>query len=178
MAGDIRRRVRFGYCWRGAVLAALAATLSGCGPDNQYERAYFAAREAERLEQEDMRRTLTTPLPDQEVLDLVREKTSPDDAGSTGDWLQRRLSELPGQVLFPRWQVARRGSSKYEVTFTFTWIDSTNHISSQGYAWTVDGGLKLVSDPRPIEVTAASPRAHSAAEKQQRRLHDPSYSLE
>lgn len=178
MTGGARRKVWFGPCSHGAALVALAAALAGCGPDNQYERAYFAAREAERLEQEDMRRTLTTPLPDQEVLQLVREKTSPDDSGSTGDWLQRRLSELPGQVLFPRWQVARRGSSKYEVTFTFTWIDATNHISSRGYAWTVDGGLKLVSDPRPIDVTDMTPRTHSAAEKQQRRLHDPSYSLE
>lgn len=152
--------------------------LSGCGPDNAYERAYFAAREAERMEQEDMRRTMTTPLPDQEVLQLVREKAAPDGTGATDDWLQRRLGELQGQVLFPRWQVARRGSSKYEVTFTYTWIDITNHISSRGFAWTVDGGLKLVGEPREVEFNEATPRPRNAAEKQQRRLHDPSFSLE
>ncbi len=159
----------------GAVLAAL---LLGCSPPTESERAYFEAREAERMEREEMKRTLTATLPDQELLELVQEQPSPNGVGTMRDWVNWKTSELKGQVLFPRWLVTRRGASKYEVRYSFTWIDPTNHITNRGFFWTVDGGLKLVSEARELQVVDQSPRARSFSEQQQRRVRDESYSLE
>lgn len=161
-----------------APACAVLLALAGCGPTTESERAYFAAREAERLEHEEMRRAITTPLPDQEVLALVREEDSPDGAGTMMDWVQRQIARLKGQVLFPRWQVTRRGSSKYEVRYTFTWIDATNHISSKGYFWIVDGGLRLVGAPHELDAVEVGPRVRTPAEVQQQRIRDEEYSLE
>lgn len=158
------------------IMAGLAA--GGCGVQTEQERAYFAAREAERLEREEMQRVLTATVPDEELLELVREQPSPNGVGHMMDWVNVQVGAMKGQILFPRWQVTRRGSSKYEVRYSFTWIDPTNHISSCGFAWTVDGGLKLVSEPRVLEAVDMTPRARSFSEQQERRVRDESYSLE
>jgi hypothetical protein len=165
---------RFSIPWASGV----AALLLGCGMGTEQERAYFAARDAERMEREEMKRTLTATVPDGELLDLVRGQPSPNGVGTMMDWVNWRATELKGQVLFPRWQVTRRGSSKYEVRYSFTWIDTTNHISSRGFVWTVDGGLKLVGEPREMAAQDLAPRARSFTEQQERRVRDESYSLE
>lgn len=152
--------------------------LAACGPTTEAERAYVQAREAERLEREEMRRTLVAAIQDDEVLKMVQEKESPDGAGTMMDWLGRELQGLKGQTLFPRWQVTRRGSMKYDVRYTYTWIDPSERISTRGWMWTVDGGLRLVGEPHELAPVDTSPRARTISRQQGDRIRSAERSLE
>ena len=150
----------------------------GCGYYTESERAYYANREAERLQQQDQRNALVATLPNQEVLDLVYETDAPDGIGKTKGWATREVEALSGQVLFPQWLVARRGASRYEVRFTYTFIDATNKMARRGYAWTVDTALKLVDAPVPIVLSAPVQMGRNFEEKNERRVQDEEESLE
>ena len=65
-------------------------------------------------------------------------------------WLDRQLKAFTGEIMFPRWDASQRGTSKYEVHFTFTLIDAENRIVKRGYAWPVDMALMVVGTPREL----------------------------
>ncbi|MFH0907636.1 MAG: hypothetical protein V1929_02600 [bacterium] len=85
------------------------------------------------------------------VVAMVQMSSAKEGDGTMGDWVDRRLKELTGQLMFPRWQAERRGASKFEVQFTFTLIDEENRIVKRGYAWSVDVPLNLVGPTRELE---------------------------
>jgi hypothetical protein len=80
---------------------------------------------------------------------LVQGSASPE-GGMTDAWLKKQLGQVKGETMFPQWSVERRGTSKYEVQFTYTLIDVDNRIVKRGFAWSVDAGLQLVGPPREI----------------------------
>ena len=82
---------------------------------------------------------------------MVQMSPAKEGDGTIADWVDRRLKELTGQLMFPRWQAERRGASKFEVQFTFTLIDEQNRIVKRGYAWSVDVPLNLVGPTRELE---------------------------
>lgn len=85
------------------------------------------------------------------VVAMVQRSPAKEGDGTIADWVDRRLKELTGQLMFPRWQAERRGTSKFEVQFTFTLIDEENRIVKRGYAWSVDVPLSIVGPTRELE---------------------------
>ncbi len=163
---------------RALALGCLVLLGGGCGYYTESERAYYANREAERLQQQEQRNALVATLPNQDVLDLVYEAEAPDGIGKTKGWALREVEMLSGQVLFPQWLVARRGASRYEVRFTYTFIDTTNTMARRGYSWSVDTALKLVDAPVPLVLSAPVQMGRNFAQKNERRVQDEEESLE
>ena len=150
----------------------------GCsrpGPSDKVKRMSWEAPARDRT---DAREAVLPAVPDEDVLTLVRESPAPDGNGLTQDWVMRTPDSM-SQLLFPRWQVTRRGATRYEARFTYTLIDATNQISRLGYAWNVDAALKIVEAPKPFthqEPTVRSGRTLS--QQQRRRIQDEESSLE
>lgn len=113
---------------------------------------------------------------EEDVLELVKEQPAPEGDGTVVEWLQRTLVSPRAQALFPRWTVQRRGASRFEVRFTYTWIDRANQIENRGFRWQVDGALRTVKGPEELEV-GESARARSMSDQQQRRAENPEYNL-
>lgn len=158
--------------------AFLELGASGCGYDTPSEAEFFARKEAERLARQQQRDAVIAQVPDAEVLGMVGESPAPDGSGSTSDWVARMVGNTDAQVLFPRWQVSRRGASKYEVRYTYTTIDETNHLSRAGLRWMVDAALKMVEGPDTMLLEDASRPERSLDQQQRRRVRDAAYSLE
>lgn len=153
-------------------------TLVGCSRSRPSEKVKRMSWEAPARDRTEAREAVMPAVPDEDVLTLVRESPAPDGNGLTQDWVMRTQDPM-SQLLFPRWQVTRRGATRYEARFTFTLIDSTNQISRLGYAWNVDAALKIVDAPKPFthqEPTVRSGR--SLSQQQRRRIQDEESSLE
>lgn len=124
------------------------------------------------------RDSVVPAVADEEVLDLVRESPAPDGVGLMSEWVTRGVN-ASDQLLFPRWQVARRGATRYEVKYTYTLINVTNQLSRQGYSWNVDAALKLVGPPVALVLNEPLPaQARSFSQQQRRRIQDEEASLE
>ena len=67
------------------------------------------------------------------------------------EWIERQTDGGEGQVMFPRWDVRRRGTHNYEVRFTYTLIHDDYRIEKRGYSWQVDQVLRLVSAPVALD---------------------------
>ena len=159
-----------------AAAAFAIAVLAGCGRDEAApgrgdEKA--SERSSRALQGAASRATETG------VVAMVQMSPAKDGGGTMGDWVDRRLKELTGQLMFPRWQAERRGASKFEVQFTFTLIDKENRIVKRGYAWTVDVPLNLVGPPREMEPEYTQPvDARRRQLYEERRALDAEKSLE
>jgi len=126
----------------------------------------------------DARIAAVPAVPDAEVLNLVRENPAPDGQGLTKEWVERLVDARP-QALFPRWQVMRRGATRYEVKYTYTLIDSTNQITRVGYTWGVDAALKVVDAPKVMtQAEPASSPDRRFTQQQRRRIEEEEASLE
>ena len=170
------QRASTGCTWIAFLL--LAGAGAGCGFGTESERAYFAAREAERLQQLELRDAVVAETPEVEVLSLVTDDAAPDGSGTTGDWVKRAANETGGQLLFPRWQVDRRGANRYEVKYTYTLIDSTKHLSRRGFLWNVDTALKVVGKPHPLVLAEPARAGRTFNQQQERRISEEEASLE
>ena len=110
---------------------------------------------------------------------MVQEARAPDGNGLIPEWVDRQLENIRNLVMFPRWEVLRRGSNRYEVRYTFTQIDGAS-MTKRGFFWNVDVVLKLVSSPRelaPSEV-ANRQRTEEVTQQQRRRIREHELSLE
>lgn len=63
------------------------------------------------------------------------------------EWIRQQEESSDGQVLFPRWDVRRRGATKVEVRFTYTLLHDDYTVERRGYSWQVDQVLRLVGPP-------------------------------
>lgn len=156
-------------CWPAPVVAALL--LLGCGPHSDTSRVYQPGATGDS--------TLSGPvvtMSETDVFELVQEQSAPEGEGTVVDWIERKLTSPAGQALFPRWQLQRRAANRFEVRFTYTWVERSNEIENRGFAWQVDGSLRTVEGPKEI---AASSAAHTVtfSDQQQRRAQDPAYNL-
>lgn len=152
--------------------------MAGCGYQTESERAYFDAKESERLTQLEQRNALVAVVPDKDILEMVQEEAAPDGEGTVKDWVGRQANLTSGQVLFPRWQVMRRGANRYEVRFTYTLIDATNHLTRLGQTWNVDHALKIVGKPQALKLGDPQPQGRSFIQQQSRRIREEEDSLE
>ncbi len=160
------------------LVLSLQGGLAGCSRPRSTEKVKRMSWEAPARDRTDAREAVLPAVPDEDVLTLVRESPAPDGNGLTQDWVMRTPDSM-SQLLFPRWQVTRRGATRYEARFTYTLIDATNQISRLGYAWNVDAALKIVEAPKPFthqEPTVRSGRTLS--QQQRRRIQDEESSLE
>ena len=164
--------------YRRGVFALILGLLSGCGYQTESEKAYFDAREAERLTQLEQRNALVAVVPDKDILEMVQEEAAPDGDGTVKDWAGRQADRATGQVLFPRWQVMRRGANRYEVRYTYTLIDATNHLTRMGLSWSVDHALKLVGKPETLKLGDPQPQGRTFIQQQSRRIREEEDSLE
>jgi hypothetical protein len=160
------------------VVALLLAVAAGCSPPSASNRSRRTGWETERPGTLDARTAVVPAVPDEDVLDLVRDHPAPDGRGLTREWVER-VVDVRAQALFPRWQVARRGATRYEVKYTYTLIDATNQITRVGYTWGVDAALKVVDDPQTMTVAepAATPDRRFNLQ-QRRRIEEEEASLE
>lgn len=152
-------------------LAVSVALTASCGPASEQ------AEHADEFWPTDLSApAVPPPLRDEDLIALVTAQPAPEGNVSVTAWLERQLAATGGQALFPRWQVSRRAANRYEVRFTYTWINRDNQIEQRGYAWSVDALQNTVEGPFSIgDAEPASPR--SLEELQQRRAEDPSYNL-
>ena len=159
-------------------VALLLAVLTGCSPQPATDRSRRTGWETDRLGALDARTAAVPAVPDEDVLDLVRDHPAPDGQGLTREWVER-VVDARAQALFPRWQVARRGATRYEVKYTYTQIDATNQITRVGYTWGVDAALKVVDAPQTMTVAepAAAPDRRFNLQ-QRRRIEEEEASLE
>lgn len=155
----------------GVLLLGISGGLAGCSPPVDSSRDMVAT-----LEGEPMPAGPVVQIREEEVLQLVKEQPAPDGGGTVEDWLRRELVTPRAQALFPRWTVQRRAASRFEVRFTFTWIDRANQIENRGYRWQVDGALRTVKGPEALAVEESA-RVRSLGDQQQRRAENPDYNL-
>lgn len=113
---------------------------------------------------------------DAELINLVLQQPAPDGEGSVSNWIDRLYLSVEGQPLFPRWQTRRRAANRFEVRYSFKWVERDKPIENRGYVWLVDPSLRHVEGPRVLAETGSS-RARSFADQQQRRAEDPEYNL-
>jgi hypothetical protein len=88
--------------------------------------------------------------PEQQALDMVKKypaQREPDDGKelTVEGWIKNILDNEKGEILFPKWDVRRRGFQHYEVRFTYTVIEPDYSINKRGYSWNVDVNLKMVA---------------------------------
>lgn len=126
------------------------ALLFGCSPVSDSERAYLEQRKAERTKEEALANTLENGVEDSEIIDMVKDSSSPREGMKTSEWTEDMVSRYPGDVMFERWNAVRQGQEKYRVEFTCTVMGENNMISKQGWFWTVNQVLKLISPPQEI----------------------------
>lgn len=161
-----------------ALVAVALAGVSGCSPQAQPNRSRRTGWETERSAALEARTAAVPAVPDEEVLSLVREDPAPDGQGLTKDWVER-VVDARAQALFPRWQVMRRGATRYEVKYTYTLIDATNQITRVGYTWGVDAALKVVDAPKTVtQAEPASSPDRRFTQQQRRRIEEEEASLE
>lgn len=175
-----RRSLTRMVVWGGVLVLVVFIEIGffGCSRPQKSERTKRILQIAERKSGLDPRDTVVPAVPDAEVLALVHESPAPDGEGNTTEWVRRSMDSTV-QKLFPRWQVVRRGATRYEVKYTYTVINTTNELTRQGYAWNVDAALKTVGPP--VLVSMADPLAplgRTFSQQQRRRIQDEEASLE
>ncbi len=154
--------------------------LAGCSPVTEGERQYLERRKTEREQREALRTALVEGAKDEDVLQMVREALAPEGAGTMEAWVDRKTAAFRDQIMFPKWEVLRRGSSKYEVRYSFTVMDANSAMSKRGFYWNVDFDLRVVSLPKeimPAEL-AAKHLVPDPAMKLKKKLREAELSLE
>ncbi len=136
--------------------------LAACSPSDSYERVQrsrsFEGERALPRDEDSLREVVADSVNTEDVLKLVKRYPAPQSDHDTETWLTKKLHDDPGRVMFPRWEVLRRGSSKYEARFTYTYIGEDNRMVKRGLTWNVDTVLKVVSPPRDLQDEAARTR--------------------
>lgn len=159
---------------RWASAAALAAIgLAGCAPPSDREREFFEERDMERQQREAFARSLESGAEEGEVLKLVQGSAAEDGEGTVEEWIVRQLGMIEGQVLFPRWEVRRRGASKYEVRYLCTVVADDHSVQKRGYSWNVDLVLRIVGphsvlDPEDLTQRTRGRMSQQRQQKQAR----------
>ena len=154
--------------------------LAGCGPVSDSERAYFEARANQQEQSEMLRALINSRQTDADVLQMVKAAPVKEGEGNMEEWVGQQMTFVVGQVLFPRWEVQRRGVSTYEVRYTYTHIDASNQLYRSGFKWDADPLVKVISAPSVIKPTAvdARNRAGNLDERRVRRIAEHEASLE
>lgn len=161
-----------------SAVALILTVATGCSPQPTLDRSRGTGWEPERLAALDARTAAVPAVPDEDVINLVRDHPAPDGQGLTREWVER-VVDAQAQALFPRWQVARRGATRYEVKYTYTLIDATNQITRVGYTWGVDAALKVVDAPQTVTLAEPSSSPDRRFNLQQRRrIEEEEASLE
>lgn len=142
------------------------------------EKAYFDARDAERRELQAVREAINDSSVDSEVIDMVKQSEAPGAAGTTEEWLKTIGTVRGGTVMFPEWSVSRRALHKFDVRFTYTLIDVSNHVAQAGYSWQVDTILRSVGPPRDVSAAEAPSTGRLKAPPMRTRFSDKDLSLE
>jgi hypothetical protein len=122
-----------------------AVLVCGCDEPGSSETRYVL-RQHEGLP--GMERTEAVDEPDA-VLEMVK-ASEIEDAGevlTVEQWVERQLQADGGQVMFPQWEVKRRGTRRYTVDFTYTLLRDNYAIEKKGFRWNVDYVLQLVGAP-------------------------------
>lgn len=169
-----------GWARKRASLVSLfmLGLLAGCSESRKTETTRHLAWEDSARPAAEVRDQVVPAVPAEDVLALVRESPAPEGGGLTQDWVMRTKDPM-SQLLFPRWQVVRRGATRYEARFTYTLIDATNQISRLGYTWSVDAALKLVDAPKSFAQVESAPQGgRTLSQQQRRRIQDEESSLE
>ncbi|MBN1268749.1 MAG: hypothetical protein JXB04_04115 [Kiritimatiellae bacterium] len=157
---------------------AAGALLAGCGPMSDEEQEYLDLRAADAEQRAAFSQALRGGEEESEAIRLVKESAAEDEQGTTEEWVERRLAEVKGQVLFARWNARRRGAGKYEVRFTYTVLGDDQSIERQGLQWDVDLVLEVASAPRPMTAAELTPPgAPPPAQRRQAAARDD-FSLE
>ena len=154
---------------RIVAMLALGGWLPACSPPTDSEKAYLEGVEARAERQDNLKKTLETAREDEDIVKLVKTHKAADGRGTYEDWGSRQMNVTHGTILFPRWQVARKGASKYEVSFTFSKLDAGGNMTKMGWAWSVDQVLKLISEPRALTTAELVTRGVSRLSRQRQR---------
>ncbi len=157
--------------WRVVALSALLPFCGGCGDAPAPSRAL-----QQNLPMESLPVAAAESMSPAEVIELVREQSAPEGEGTVMEWLDRQMVSPTGQPLFPRWVAQRRAANRFEVQFTYTWVEGSDRIESRGFAWQVDASLHTVEGPQTIRLNEST-RPVSFSDQQQRRALDPDYNL-
>lgn len=133
----------------GRIIAVmLVCTCAGCDPMRPEDKAWFAEREQQRARREALMRDVRQQVRPDELIKFVRQAEAADGSGTNEDWMNQRIAEMGGQIMFPRWEVSRRASNKQEVTFQFLLIGENSIMRRYAFAWVVDALDMSIAEPR------------------------------
>lgn len=157
-----------------------AFLLAACSPQSEREREYFRQKEAEKMEEETLKLTIMESAKDTDVILMVKKAPAREGNIDTDTWVDKQIADVKGQVIFPRWEVTRRGSSKYEARYLYTLLDDQNKMTKRGWRWDVDVVVKMVSAPRDFVEEDSQPVQvrKPEAEQRMRRIREEERSLE
>ncbi len=162
-----------------ALVAVVCAIGTGCGPTSDREREHRRKQRSDETQRESVQLAIVETAKDTDVLSMVKKSPAVTGGMDTETWVNQMMDRIQGQVIFPRWEVSRRGSSRYEARYVYTLLNDENDMSKIGWKWDVDMMLKVVGPPREIlpQETAARPRS-SESVQQKRRIREEERSLE
>lgn len=180
--GKLRRAAIVPRMFDCRMVCAAALLLASCTPqegENEYRRRRQDYDTTRSRGVDSLAEVVVDSAKSEDVLKMVKEYQSPDAAINTDTWLARQLYGDPGQIMFERWDVQRRGASKYEARFTYTRVGGDNRMVKRGWSWNVDTVLKVVSPPRELAVDEQVGRSRrSASDDAARRVRAAEASLE
>jgi hypothetical protein len=160
------------------LLWVAVASLAGCGPASESEKAYFQARAAEREREQALQEALSAGAEAEGALAMVQGTPAPDGGGDTGGWVVRRMKAEDGAAMFARWSTLRQGAARFEVQYTYSLVDRDNRMFRKGFSWDVDVGLKVVGQPRAIDPAEVGVNRLAPESKRMRRIREAEASLE
>ncbi len=131
----------------------MLAGMAGCGPDSETDPAWLETRQSEIEQHKALRQTMQGDSGEKAAIKMVKESGAIDEKGTTEEWLDRQVNLAKSMVLFPRWEVSRRGMGRYEVRFTYTMMDENSGVVRKGFAWETDLVARNVGPPREMNQT-------------------------
>lgn len=102
---------------------------------------------------------------EEQALVLVKQAPAPAGEGTAAQWVDALEERAEGRVRFARWEVIRQPDGKAIVRYCYTVSGSNLNVSKKTVEWTVDVGLRQVSEARFLSDAAdtsvrARPREH------------------
>ena len=158
---------------RGLVRGATAAGLllaAACGPLSEQEREYFRRQQADRWQHEILEGLKRNEMLEEQALLLVKQAPAPAGEGTTAEWVQTLEEREKGRIRFARWDVIRQPENKAIVRYRYTVTGSNLTVTKKAVEWTVDVGLRQVSEARFLP-DAGAVETSSGMRPRERRAH-------
>lgn len=81
----------------------VVCVFAGCDRIKPEDKVFFEQREKERVQRESLMRRVNDAVTVDDVIERVRQHPVNESGETHQQWLDKQISGMPGQVMFPRW---------------------------------------------------------------------------